>query len=137
VSLQRWQDIWLNEGFAVYASWLWLDHSGESTMDDLVDSAQFYGGLDVPPTDPGGPGNLFDATVYFRGALTMYVLNDEIGDDAFFELMSTWVERYGGESVTTADFEALASEVSGKDLTELFDTWLRSDELPRVDDWVG
>ena len=137
VSLETWQDIWLNEGFAVYASWLWLDHAGEATMDELTESATFYEGLDVPPVDPGGPDHLFDATVYFRGGLTLYVLHDEVGDDAFFELLKTWVERYGGGSATTAEFEALAEEVSGQELTPLFDAWLRSDELPRLEDWLG
>ena len=137
VSLASWQDIWLNEGFAVYASWLWLDHAGESTMDRLTEEATFYEGLDVPPVDPGGPDHLFDATVYFRGGLTLYVLHDQMGDEAFFDLLQQWVERYGGGTATTADFEALAEEVAGQDLTPLFDAWLRSDELPRLEDWLG
>jgi aminopeptidase N len=59
-----------------------------------------------------------------------------MGDDAFFELLRTWVDRYGGKSATSADFEALAGDIAGKDLAPLFDAWLRSDELPRLSDWL-
>ena len=137
VSLDRWQDIWLNEGFATYASYLWLEHDGVAEVDDLIEGALAIGpALDVPPADPGGPSRLFDPTVYLRGAATLYVLHQDMGDDKFFELLRTWVETYGGGSATTPEFEDLAEEVAGHDLTPLFEAWLRSDELPRLSDWV-
>ena len=139
VSPATWQDIWLNEGFAVYGEWLWTDHA-DGGSGDLDEVALEYGStagsfLDVPPTDPGAD-DLFNQSVYFRGALTLHALREAVGDDAFFEILTTWVETYSGESATTADFEALAEEVSGDDLDDLFDAWLRSDELPDVGDWV-
>jgi aminopeptidase N len=137
VSLERWQDIWLNEGFATYASYLWLEHDGVAEVDDLIEGALSVGpDLDVPPASPGGPDNIFDATVYLRGAATLYVLHQDLGDDKFFEVLRTWGERYGGESATTAEFEELAEEIAGHDLSPLFEAWLRSDELPRLEDWV-
>ena len=35
----RWQDIWLNEGFATYAEWLWQEHEGERTVEQSFDRA--------------------------------------------------------------------------------------------------
>jgi aminopeptidase N len=75
--------------------------------------------------------------VYERGALTLHVLRDAIGDDAFFTVLRTWVERFGGGAASTADFEALAEEVSGQDLQALFDAWLRAPTMPALADWVG
>ena len=86
-------------------------------------------GLDTPPGDPG-PDALFSPTVYVRGALTLHVLRHELGDEAFFRLLRTWVDRYGGGSATSADFEALAEEVAARDLGALFDAWLRAPALP-------
>jgi aminopeptidase N len=137
VSLANWKDIWLNEGFATYASWLWLAEGSGMDIDERVQrEAEMGEDLTLPPGEPGSPDNLFDASVYYRGAITLHVLRHAMGDDAFFELLRTWVDRYGGKSASSADFEALAGEISGKDLSSLFDAWLRSDELPRLSDWL-
>jgi aminopeptidase N len=136
VSLGSWRDIWLNEGFATYAQWLWAEHRGDGTVDEIaLASARTTPGLDVPPADPGAD-QLFRSTVYVRGALTLHVLRHELGDDAFFELLRSWVDRYGGSSATSADFEALAGEIGGRDLSGLFDAWLRAPRLPTLTDWL-
>jgi aminopeptidase N len=135
VSIASWADIWLNEGFATYAQWLWSEHRGAGTVDEMALASARTQGLDVPPADPG-PGQLFHTTVYLRGALTLHVLRHELGDDAFFEVLRTWVDRYGGASATSADFEALAREVGGHDLRPLFDAWLRAPGLPALADWL-
>jgi aminopeptidase N len=135
VSLGSWRDIWLNEGFATYAQWLWTEHRGGGSIDEIARASADTPGLDVPPADPGAD-QLFGATVYVRGALTLHVLRHELGDDTFFEVLRTWVERYGGASATSADFESLAGEVSGRDLSDLFDAWLHAPELPSLSDWL-
>lgn len=135
VSLGSWRDIWLNEGFATYAQWLWAEHRGDGTVDEIAVASARTPGLDVPPADPG-PDQLFRATVYVRGALTLHVLRHELGDEVFFELLRTWVARYGGESATSADFETLAEEVAGRDLSVLFDTWLHASRFPTLADWL-
>jgi aminopeptidase N len=135
VSLGSLRDIWLNEGFATYAQWLWQEHRGDGTIDEIAAAWAGVPGLDVPPADPGASG-LFHSTVYVRGALTLHVLRHELDDDAFFELLRTWVDRYGGGSATTADFEALAEEVAGRDLHALFEAWLHGSELPTLAEWL-
>jgi hypothetical protein len=50
------------------------------------------------------------------------------------------LDRYGGDAASTADFEALAAEVGGREpgeLDALFDAWLRAPRLPRLEDWIG
>ncbi len=139
VSPATWRDIWLNEGFATYAQWLWDERTGGLSADEAAHAASSaaQGRLDLPPGDPG-PGRLFDPSVYFRGAMTLHVLRHELGDEAFFGLLRAWVDRYGGGSASTADFEALAAERAGPghDLSGLFDAWLRAPRLPNLDEWL-
>ena len=70
--------------------------------------------------------------LYNWGALTLHALRIEIGDEAFFETLRTYVADYRDSVVATADFVAVAERVAGRDLSELFDTWLFSESVPEL-----
>jgi aminopeptidase N len=131
VSPATWQDIWLNEGFATYAEWLWLERTGVADAAEVARSYQGSGDLDLPPGDPGAD-ELFSGTVYVRGGMTLQALREEIGDDAFFELLRTWVATHDDGAASTEDLVDLAEEISGQDLDALFETWLYADTLPTL-----
>jgi aminopeptidase N len=127
-----WKDIWLHEGFACYAEWLWSEESGGPTADRLAH--QHWARLSHLPQDLAigdpGPELMFDDRVYKRGALTLHALRTIIGDDPFFELLSSWAteNRYG--NVTTEGFYLHARERSTVDLDDLFESWLFTERLP-------
>ncbi|MBN0048621.1 M1 family metallopeptidase [Streptomyces actuosus] len=128
VSVKGWKDIWINEGFARYAQWLWSEHEGEGTAQQLADYVYASHPAGDPfwtvlPGDPG-PDHQFDIAVYDRGALAIQALRNEIGDKAFFALLKDWTRRYRYGNASVADFRRLAEKVSGKPLAALFDTWL-------------
>jgi aminopeptidase N len=132
VSPASWQDIWLNEGFATYAEWLWGEHAGGLPPSSRARDAMAGLESTVPPGDPG-PQELFafDA-VYQRGASTLQALRERVGDDDFFAILRGWVERHGYDSATTDDFIALSEEVSGEQLDELFNAWLYQAPVPTL-----
>nr|WP_241744012.1 M1 family aminopeptidase [Cellulosimicrobium arenosum] len=135
VSVGRWRDIWLNEGFACYAEWLWSEEAGGDGAEvharaahaRLSDLAQ-----DLVVADPG-PELMFDDRIYKRGALTLHAVRRSLGDDDFFGLLRGWTEsnRYG--SVTTDDFRA-AVRSRRDDLDGLLDAWLCEPDLPDLPD---
>jgi aminopeptidase N len=136
VSLERWQDIWLNEGFATYATLLWLEHrSGAAALDRAVRGMyEIFSDSRTGELLPGRPprDNLFNVSVYERGALTLHALRLHVGDEAFFNILRTYTERYYHSNATTADFIAVAEEVSGQPLDEFFNGWLFSTDIPPI-----
>ncbi|GAA2105940.1 M1 family metallopeptidase [Brevibacterium salitolerans] len=148
VTLRAWADIWLNEGFACYAEWLWSEASGRDSAEArarhhharLAELPQ-----DLVLTDPGAE-DMFDDRVYKRGALALHVLRTAAGDEAFFRLLRTWTQEHRHGHGTTEEFLELAQAVCGEadeagagaetsrvpDVRTLLHDWLFEKPLPAL-----
>ena len=128
VSLSRWQDIWLNEGFATYGEILWGEHLGAVKPTEIIDNvlASISPGDAMWKVNIGDPGtlDLFSPAVYQRGGLVLQALREKVGDDAFFRTLQTWARDHRDGNGTTEQFIALAEQISGQDLGPLFQKWL-------------
>jgi aminopeptidase N len=134
VSLERWQDVWLNEGFASFMSWMYdEDHGGWTAQEHLESSYGTYSATDdfwdLTIGTPG-PDDIFTNPVYERGAMTLQALRNRVGDDVFWQLLRTWVAEHQYGNATTDDFVALAGSLSGQELGAFFDVWLQTGERP-------
>jgi aminopeptidase N len=138
VTIKKWEDLWLNEGFATYASFLWLEHDqGPQALQAMLEeSLKMVSASKEPPTAHPGRDDMFGDNVYRRGALTLHALRLTVGDKSFFRTLRTWCDRYKYGNADTADFIAVAKEeapqVPAAQLDALFDAWLYQPGLPAL-----
>lgn len=135
VTPRTWRDIWLSEGFATYLQWQWSERTGDVSPRELL---RYY--YDVPADDEfwqlpiGDPGrdDLFAHQVYVRGAMTLQVLRERVGDAAFFDLLRTFFDTYRNGNASIEDFLAMANTVTGQDVTGLLWDWLYTRGKPAL-----
>ena len=131
VTPATWRDVWLNEGFATYAEWLYTEeyeHVPARTHFEraFVQEANWA----FPPAAPPSAENLFDPPVYQRGAMVLHKLRETVGDAAFDEILRGWPAKYRHANASTDDFTAYAESVAGKDLDGLWKVWLYGEGKP-------
>jgi aminopeptidase N len=135
VSVTRWQDIWLNEGFATYGEWIWDERSGGQTVKEKFDSlyadASNREVWDVPTGSPGR-AQMFGRTVYDRGGMTLHALRTKVGDGRFFDILKTWAKERRHSNATTPQFIEVAERVSGQQLDDFFNAWLYERGRPKL-----
>ncbi|MFC9226520.1 M1 family metallopeptidase [Streptomyces hygroscopicus] len=134
VSVADWRDGCLAECFAQYANQLWEEKAGAD-----LDNGFYRTMLEDSEADPGfwttrlydpGKGRELHEALYNKGSMMLHALRRTVGDQAFFDTLKRWQRdhRYGNAS--WAQFEALAQEVSGENLTGFFDAWAHGTTVP-------
>jgi aminopeptidase N len=134
VTEESWDDVWLSEGFATYFTALFIEHA--YGRDEFVREMQgarklvfdFYKNN---PTHTIIHNNLSDMSkvtsshTYQKGAWTLHMLRTWIGNDAFQKGIQNYYKRYINGTATTKDFQFEMEQVSGLDLNDFFQQWLR------------
>ena len=129
-----WRDIWLHEGFACYAEWIWSEASGSLGADARAREA--WSMLAALPQDLAvgnpGPADMFDDRVYKRGALALHALRLASGDRAFFAMLRSWSAAGRHGTVTAAGFlgHLDAHLPLGRPAGEFLAPWLLDQALP-------
>jgi aminopeptidase N len=157
VSPAVWSDLWLNEGHASWYEFTYAEEKGElaedtegypdddgyATLDDLMKAVYAHGDQwradDGPVALPISADTLFSLQAYHGGALVLYALRQLVGAPTFARIERAWLSTYEGRSASTDDFIALASRVSGHDLTGFLRAWLygtTTPPMPGHPDWT-
>ncbi len=132
VTLAKWQDTWLHEGFATYFMALWAENlMGKPAIGQLISTFQMQArSLSAPGSV--SQSQLFGQEVYMRGALVLHALRQQVGDDLFFDILRQFYSENAYGLVTSQDFIALAETVSEVNLDDFFAAWLYGDTLPEL-----
>jgi len=140
VTCSNWEDIWLNEGFATYTTWMSFELLGDpfnyyegwlNTGRDLVVSLP-DGSVWVDDTTT--TARIFDRRLtYYKGAWLLHMLRWEMGDDAFFEALNNYLYdpelQWGFAQVE--DFIAHAEAAADTSLQEFFRDWYYGEGYPQ------
>ena len=142
VTCARWNDIWVNEGFATYTQYLGLEYlADQATADAFMAAMQSVvmrepdGSVFVPEEFTEDRARIFSGRLsYYKGAtiihMIRYLLED---DDLFFHILKTYQQRYQHQTATAEDFRAVLEELSAQDFEEFFQIWYYGEGYPIYD----
>ncbi|QXE33459.1 M1 family metallopeptidase [Streptomyces sp. GMY02] len=148
VSPATWADLWLNEGHADYYGLLyryergWPDSIGLTSMEARMKDVYSRGDQwrqDAGPVASPTAATLFHSQRYTGGVLVLYALWTLVGEEVFSRIEHTFLDRYRNSHASTKQYIAVASEVSGQDLTGFLTDWLYGTKTPRMPghpDWT-
>ncbi len=145
VAPANWSDIWQNEGHATWYELTYQMAPDSPELERLMQQVYTYGDLyrayfgPVGTPRSGAAEDVFSPNAYYGGALVLYALRQQVGDENFRAIERAWVREYRGRSASSADFIALASRVSGQDLAPFMNAWLYSETTPPMPghpDWT-
>lgn len=129
VTLTRWSDIWLNEGFATFAEWQWSHRSPTSRALLLTTYWSAWNARSRPLAGPTAR-TLFGHTTYVRGGTMLLGLQLLMGDRAFLAMVREWTTAHRFGNVTTDDFLALARLRGGTGAEAYLRRWLYGSKRP-------
>ncbi|MGE5411511.1 MAG: M1 family aminopeptidase [Clostridiales bacterium] len=138
VTCARWQDIWLNEGFAEYTTAVYFEgaYGKDRYNSDIsyeMQRAKFAKGSvfvqDISSTDEifNGPRS------YAKGAVVLHMLRAIVGDSTFFKILRNYLvdPKLSYNVAITQDFQAVAERIYGQSLKYFFDEWIFGENYPQ------
>ena len=130
VTTERWSNLTVNESFATYSVYLWLQHKyGQDAADaHMYDDIQVY--LQSESEDKDlvrfyyeDKEHMFDPVSYHKGSAILNMLRDFLGDEAFFEAFNYYLTQHKYGTAEAHDLRLAFEKVSGKDLNWFFNQW--------------
>ncbi len=142
VTCGNWSDIWLNEGFATYIEYLYIDHfHGKeyaiSKMKDMHHFARSEPEGSVYCYEPEDVSRLFNGDLtYNKGGSIVNSLRFIIGDDSlFYNMLRGYLDRYANSTATTEDFKKFVEQYSNLNLDTFFRQWIYGAGFPIYRAW--
>jgi aminopeptidase 2 len=144
VTMDFWDGLWLNEGFATWMSWyscnefypewkVWQSYVTDNLQSALsLDSLRSSHPIEVPVKRADEVNQIFDAISYSKGSCVLRMISSYIGEGVFMEGIKKYLKKHAYGNTETGDLWAALSEASGKDLSKVMDIWTKNIGYPVI-----
>ncbi|CAL9733594.1 alanine/arginine aminopeptidase [Monosporozyma servazzii] len=144
VTMDWWESLWLNEGFATWMSWYSCNNSnpewnvweqyvtGNLQRALSLDSLRSSHPIEVPVKTAAEINQIFDAISYAKGSSVLRMVSKWIGEHYFIKGVSEYLCKYQYGNAKTEDLWEYLSLVSKKDVTSVMNVWTKQIGFPVV-----
>lgn len=144
VTMDWWNELWLNEGFATWVGWLAIDHLypewnvwGQFVSESVqtafqLDSLRNSHPIEVPVRDALEVDQIFDHISYLKGSSVIRMLSAHLTNNVFLKGVSDYLHTHKYGNATTNDLWSALSKASGQDVNSSMDFWIRKIGFPVV-----
>lgn len=144
VTMDFWDGLWLNEGFATWMSWyscnvfypewkVWQGYVTDTLQGALsLDSLRSSHPIEVPVKRAEEVNQIFDAISYSKGSCVLRMISKYLGEDVFMEGIRQYLKKHAYGNTQTGDLWAALSAASGKDLAQTMDIWTKHVGYPVI-----
>ena len=143
VTMQWWDDIWLNEGFATWmsskpiAAW---KPEWNVNLDDVIDEGKTLNTdslastrpIHQPVDTPGQILELFDGIAYGKAAAVLRMLESYLGEETFRAGVNLYIQQHQYANATAADFWNAQTKTSNKPVDQIMPTFVNQAGVPII-----
>ncbi|KAK5781393.1 hypothetical protein RI543_001235 [Arxiozyma heterogenica] len=144
VTMDWWEGLWLNEGFATWMSWyscnefesewkVWEQYVTDTLQHALsLDALRSSHPIEVPVKRADEINQIFDAISYSKGASLLRMISKWLGEDVFIKGVSQYLEKFKYGNAKTEDLWDALTAASGKNVTEVMNIWTKKVGFPVI-----
>lgn len=144
VTMDFWDGLWLNEGFATWMSWyscntffpewkVWQTYVTDSLQNALsLDALRSSHPIEIPVKRADEINQIFDAISYSKGSCVLRMISKYLGEDVFMEGIRQYLKKHAYGNTQTSDLWSALSGASGKDVSSVMDIWTKHVGYPVI-----
>ncbi|KAJ5895099.1 hypothetical protein N7495_006790 [Penicillium taxi] len=144
VTMDFWDGLWLNEGFATWMSWyscnvfypewkVWQTYVIDNLQSALsLDSLRSSHPIEVPVKRADEINQIFDAISYSKGSSVLRMISKYLGEDVFLQGVRNYIKKHAYGNTETGDLWSALADASGKPVQSVMDIWTKNIGFPVV-----
>ncbi|SCU87998.1 LADA_0E07536g1_1 [Lachancea dasiensis] len=144
VTMDWWEGLWLNEGFATWMSWyscnefepewkVWEQYVSDNLQSALsLDALRSSHPIEVPVKRADEINQIFDAISYSKGSSLLRMISVWLGEDVFVKGVSQYLNKFKYGNAKTGDLWDALSDASNKDVRKVMNIWTKQVGFPVV-----